>query len=770
MYRALVSKLDIPHQKIDEILKKGKLFGYYSKILGAYGNEDKLDRRLSVQFYSLGSALNEKIEPYLDDLVLRIKNDDFKTTLQLQEAIKYINKHGKDCDLNSDDFKESCGIGIVITDTQIKKEVAKVIKESAEEIELSANSAAGKILGKVTRGKLRWAPGAAVREEVEKQVRETAKSLNEDPAVPLTGKVISKPRDLENEILEKSKSLKFIFEGDISKLHKPGGNPQIDPELTKQHLKATGGKVVTRFPPEPNGFLHIGHAKAMNINFGYAQAHGGIVYLRYDDTNPEAEEQIYFDSILESLEWLGFEPCKVTYASDYFQDMYELALKLIKSGKAYVCHCSSQKMHEYRGGDNRGPRRECEHRNRSVHENLDEFENMRCGKYEPSEASLRMKMDMQNPNPQFWDLVAYRVLKGTPHMRTGDKWVIYPTYDYAHCLCDSIENITHSLCTVEFEMSRPSYYWLVDALKIYKPVQWEYGRLSIAYTVLSKRRINKLIDEKLISGWDDPRIWSLISLRRRGFTPEAINAAMRDIGVSKALITLNPDKIEHFVRSHLNIIAPRYMMVIDPLKVVIENLPVEYCEPIEVTQPSSVKVDSPKRLVYITRDIYIEKDDFSTAPGPNFLRLSPGKSVSLMNVPNQITCVDVEKNDAGEVTTIIAKYEDSPPTSKVRRTYIHWVSAKDAPKKQIEVRKIDRLFLHPNPNDKVDAPGGWLSDVNPNSLITVKGAVAEPCVYDLKEECKFQAVRQGYFCVDKDSTPENLVLNLTVGLKQSSKK
>jgi glutaminyl-tRNA synthetase len=530
----------------------------------------------------------------------------------------------------------------------------------------------------------------------------------------------------------------------------------------EEHLKRTGGKVITRFPPEPNGYLHIGHAKAININFGFAKAYNGITYLRYDDTNPEAEEGIYFDMILDTVRWLGYEPFQITYSSDHFQRLYELAVELIKKDKAYVCFCTPEEIQAHRGGESRGPRTECIHRNRPIQESLEEFQKMKDGKYEEGIATLRMKMDMQNPNPQFWDLVAYRVLY-TPHHRTGKEWCIYPTYDYTHCLCDSFEDITHSMCTTEFQLSRESYYWLVDALELYKPVQWEYGRLSLTNTLLSKRKLNKLVTDGFVAGWDDPRLPTIAGFRRRGFTPQAVNAFVREMGVTTANATINVDRLEHYVRMHLNQVAPRVFMLMDPLLVKITNVPDNFA--LECTIPAKFANSSKDRTISLKKHIYIDSSDFREDEDPNFFRLTPGKSVGLLHTPFPITCTKVNKDASGKVTSIEVKYDEG---SKAKpKTYIQWLND-DAI--TVETRSYGKLFVHENPQSKEQVPEGWLSDLNPESLVVSNQSMVEPFLNSETVGYTFQAVRVGYFCIDKDSTPEAVVLNRTVTLKEDSKK
>jgi glutaminyl-tRNA synthetase len=524
----------------------------------------------------------------------------------------------------------------------------------------------------------------------------------------------------------------------------------------KEHLARTGGKVVTRFPPEPNGFLHIGHAKAININFGFAKAHKGITYLRYDDTNPEAEEAAYFEGVLDTVRWLGYEPFKITYSSDHFQRLYEIAVELIKKDKCYVCHCTAEQMHSMRGGDNRGPRQECEHRSRPISESLSYFEKMKNGEFEEGTVTLRMKMDMQNPNPQMWDLVAYRVLY-TPHHRTGDKWCIYPTYDYTHCLCDSFEDITHSLCSVEFFLSRESYYWLVDQVGIYKPVQWEFGRLNITNTVLSKRKLNILVSETHVAGWDDPRLLTIPGMMRRGYTAAAVNAFARELGVTTANTTIGSDRLENYVRDHLNQIAPRFFLLNDPLLVQLENVPHDFSISCEIID----KVGNQSRHVDLKKEFYIDSSDFRVNHDANFYRLSPGQTVGLLHAPCPITCVGFEKDSTGKISKLICRYEHA--CKEKPKTYIQWLGV-DAT--SVELRLYDKLFLSENPSS---CPGGWLSDLNPNSLIVLKSALVEKSI-QWKKGFTFQAVRVGYFCVDKDTTNTSLVLNRTVTLKEDGKK
>ncbi|KAJ1553575.1 hypothetical protein HK096_007321 [Nowakowskiella sp. JEL0078] len=650
------------------------------------------------------------------------------------------------------------------------------------DLEEKRYSIQGQLLGNL-RQELRWANSLAVKDELEKQIKERIgeKDERDDPkakkkkekeakAAVVETSDISKTSIGSAKVADSAKSFKFVFEGELAKLHKPGENPQLNDKIMKEHLKRTGKKVITRFPPEPNGYLHLGHAKALNVNFGYAAAHDGITYLRYDDTNPEAEKDEYFEAILEMIKWLGFKPYGITYSSDHFQRLFDLAVELIKKDKAYICHCTGEKMHEFRGGDgHKGERKECVHRNRPLAESIAEFYKMKEGRYGEGEATLRMKMNMQDGNPQFWDLVAYRVMY-TPHVRTGEQWCIYPTYDYTHCLCDSFEDITHSLCTTEFQQSRASYYWLVDALEIYKPVQWEYGRLNVTHSIMSKRKLLKLVNEGYVQGWDDPRMFTLVAMRRRGFTPESLNAFVRDLGVSKADAVIPVERLENYVRDHLNDVAPRLMAVLEPLKVTLTNLPASHIEEIEVqNKPRDESMGSHK--VPFTNTVYIDRSDFRENDDPNFFRLAIGKSVGLLNVSWPITATGVKRDAQGHIIEVLATYDVD--ASKKPKTYIQWVaqSSKHNSPVKVTVNQYDRLFLHEDPMDEKAVPKGWLSDVNPKSLSVIE-AYVEVGIRTAKVEDKFQFLRVGYFCVDKDSDIKNgkFLINSTVSLKEDSKK
>lgn len=526
-----------------------------------------------------------------------------------------------------------------------------------------------------------------------------------------------------------------------------------------------GGRVHTRFPPEPNGFLHLGHAKSICLNFGVAQEYGGQCNLRFDDTNPAKEENEYVDAIREDVAWLGGDwQDREFHASDYFDRLYEYAEKLILKGKAYVDDLSPEEIREYRGTLTE-PGRESPWRDRSVEENLSLFRDMAAGKFPEGSHVLRAKIDMASPNLVMRDPTLYRI-RNIPHHRTGDKWHIYPLYDYAHCLSDSIEGITHSLCTLEFVNNRQLYDWILDELGVYHPQQIEFARLNLTHTVLSKRKLIQLVKEGYVAGWDDPRLPTLSGLRRRGVAPEAIREFIKRIGLARADSTVEYAMFEHCIREKLNAAAPRLMAVLDPLKVVIENYPEDTLEWIEMPyHPDRPELGS--RKVPFGREIYIERDDFMLNPLPKFHRLAPGKEVRL-RYACLITCHEAITDEAGNIVELRCVYDpqskggQSPDGRKVKGT-LHWVAAATANK--AEVRLYDKLFLNENPDD-VPAGGSFLDNINPESLRTVT-ALTEPALATLETGQTAQFERLGYFCKDPDSTSELPVFNRTVTLRDS---
>ena len=527
-----------------------------------------------------------------------------------------------------------------------------------------------------------------------------------------------------------------------------------------------GGRVHTRFPPEPNGYLHIGHAKSICLNFGLAQEFGGKTNLRFDDTNPEKEEQEYVDSIMDNVRWLGFDwEDRLFYASDYFDQLYAWAQQLVRAGKAYVCDLSADEVRKYRGTLTE-PGTESPQRNRSVEENLDLLERMKSGEFPDGSRTLRAKIDMASPNLNMRDPVMYRILHAEHH-RTGDNWCIYPMYDYAHGQSDSLEGITYSICTLEFEDHRPLYNWFIEQLGIFPSQQFEFDRLNITYTLLSKRKLLQLVEQKFVRGWDDPRMPTLSGIRRRGYTPEAIRNFCNSLGVTKTNGIIELRLLEHHVREDLNKHAPRMMAVLNPLRVVIENYPEGQIEEVEaINNPEDPNAGT--RKVPFSRVLYIEQDDFREDPPKEYFRLTIGREVRL-RYAYFLKCNEAIKDDNGEVIELRCTYDpatrggNAPDKRKVKST-IHWVSAEHAV--NAEVRLYDTLFLKEDPN-QTDEGEDFTSNINPASLEIRHDCKLEPALGKVSPMERFQFERLGYFCADPDTTPGKPVFNRTVQLKDT---
>ncbi len=526
------------------------------------------------------------------------------------------------------------------------------------------------------------------------------------------------------------------------------------------------GRVLTRFPPEPNGYLHIGHAKSICLNFGLAAKYGGATNLRFDDTNPTKEEQEYVDAIKQDVGWLGFDwQGAELFASDYFPQLFDWAVQLIKAGRAYVCDLSTDEIREYRGSL-KSAGRESPYRTRSVEENLDLFQRMKQGEFPDGAKTLRAKIDMAAPNLNLRDPVMYRILHAHHH-RAGDEWCIYPMYDFAHGQSDSIEQVTHSICTLEFENHRPLYDWFCEQLGIFHPQQIEFARLNLTHTVMSKRRLLELVRDGHVQGWDDPRMPTISGLRRRGYSPEAIREFCRRIGVTKFDGVTDIALLEHCLREDLNQRSPRVMAVLNPLKVVIEDYPADKVEEMSaVNNPEDAAAGS--RQVPFSRELYIERDDFMEDPPKKFFRLAPGREVRL-RYAYFVTCRQVIKNDAGEVVELRCTHDpatrggNAPDGRKVKGT-IHWVSASHG--LPAEVRLYDHLFNREDPDDVEDGQD-WLTNLNPESLTVRTGCRVEPSLAHAAGGNRYQFERLGYFCVDPDSTPQQLVFNRTITLRDS---
>jgi glutaminyl-tRNA synthetase len=527
------------------------------------------------------------------------------------------------------------------------------------------------------------------------------------------------------------------------------------------------GNVITRFPPEPNGFLHIGHAKSFCLNFGIAaENEGGHCHLRFDDTNPVKEEARYVESIQKDVRWMGWDWDEhLYYASDYFDQMYDYAVRLINKGFAYVCDLDAEKMREYRGTLT-DPGKDSPYRNRKLEENLDLFRRMKEGEFKDGTRVLRAKIDMSSPNLNMRDPVMYRILHAKHH-RTGTKWCVYPTYDWAHGLEDSIEGVTHSICTLEFENHRPLYNWYLDQLEVHHPQQIEFARLELTYTVMSKRKLLQLVEEKHVDGWDDPRLPTISGMRRRGYSPESIREFCRRIGVNKFNSTIDIALLEHCAREDLNKTSNRVMAVLRPLKVVIDNYPEEEEEWMDaINNPEDQEAGT--RKVPFSKVFYIEQDDFMEDPPKKFFRLAPGREVRL-RYAYFVTCTDVVKDDNGQIVELHCSYDpatrggNSPDGRKVKST-IHWVSAAHA--LSAEVRLYDHLFTKEQPEDTADGED-FKSNLNPQSLKTLSDCMIEPCLKDSRPLDRFQFERLGYFCVDEETTKEKIVFNRTVTLRDT---
>ncbi len=530
-----------------------------------------------------------------------------------------------------------------------------------------------------------------------------------------------------------------------------------------------GGRVATRFPPEPNGYLHIGHAKSICLNFGIAlEFSGGVCHLRFDDTNPSREDIEYVESIQADVKWLGFDwGPHLYYASDYFEQLYEFGLQLVRGGKAYVCDLSAREIREYRGTLTE-PGRDSPYRDRTVEENLDLFQRMRAGEFDDGARVLRAKIDMASPNLNMRDPVLYRILRATHH-RTGDDWCIYPTYDFAHGQSDSIETVTHSICTLEFEDHRPLYDWLLEQLEVFHPQQIEFARLNLTHTLMSKRRLQELVGGGHVSGWDDPRMPTISGLRRRGYTPESIRDFCQKVGVARRDNVVEIAQLEHSIRDDLNRRAPRVMAVLRPLKLVIDNYP-EGKEEELVSENNPEDPDMGHRTVPFSRELYIEEEDFMEEPPSRYYRLSPGREVRLKDA-YYVTCTGVVKDPAnGKVVEVHCTYDPQTKggTSQDRRRVrgtSHWVSAAHC--LEAEVRLYDHLFSNADPSDDLER-GGLEAAMNPRSLEVLKGCKVEPSLAEAASGSRYQFLRQGYFCVDsKDSTTDALVFNRTVSLRDT---
>ncbi|KAI0269475.1 glutaminyl-tRNA synthetase [Russula aff. rugulosa BPL654] len=730
-YIDLFKSIGLSQAKASEASKSAKGAALLQDLIERHaltgGRIDEKQAGLVAALAVQGAKIGEDERGYV---VHAIIDGRLKSTDQVNAAIKFLETHP----LPADDaqFDHECGVGFSITQEALSNAVSEYVDSPA--VSGWAGMGAAITALRNTPG-LRWVNPLEIKNAVESALTDRFGAKGE--AKP-KGKQEPKPaKATETEVSSASTSAtpnpRSVFEeGFLGKLHKPGQNPQVTPALRDAHLKATGGLVYTRFPPEPNGYLHIGHSKAIFINFGYAAHHGGRCYLRYDDTNPEAEEAVYFESILEIVRWLGFEPWKITYSSDYFDKLYDLAVELIRRDKAYVCHCTGEEIHAHR-----------------VEESLQEFENMKLGKYKPGEAILRMKQDLDDPNPQMWDLIAYRVLLARHH-RTGDKWKIYPHTTSRTAWSTALRTF--------FIASRQSYDWLCDAVDVYKPRQSEYGRLALQGTITSKRKLLALVKEGYVLGWDDPRLYTLIALRRRGVPASAIISFVGGLGVSTAGSNIQLARFDQTVRSFLENNVPRLFMVIKPLKVTLENVPEDFVVFVEKALHPKVPALGTAKLAF-TRTVYIERDDFRLEDSPDYFRLAPGKTVGLFQAPYPITCTSYKTDPAtGDVTELICRLENGSNggAPKKPKAFIQWVAEhaeSGSPVRVDETRIFHRLFKSDNP---LAAEPNYKADVDPNSLETVKGALIEAGFWTLAKRAYGEAVRES-----QDRTERALAENAT---------
>ncbi|KAI6197889.1 Glutaminyl-tRNA synthetase [Aphelenchoides besseyi] len=786
--------LQLPERKIAETLKNKQLTEKLTKIVNLARetseeqNGDVVSSKSKANFfYTLGSKFKPQWEQHLPLLIKQICNENIKNDAQFNAACDYLLSHSAETKINDKEFEEAFGAGVVVTIDQIEDTIARILNQHKNEVETERyNFNVGKLLMEI-RKELPWADGATIKRELDLQLvvllgprteadlapkpKDSTKANKSKGPVDIkpNTKSATKTNAVDNQEEETSDSIDELLRTRVQ-FHPVGENYRTDGyvvtehtmQLLKDHVQMVGGKVHTRFPPEPNGILHIGHAKAININFGFAKAMGGNCYLRFDDTNPEKEEEKFFKGIEDMVNWLGYTPYKITHSSDYFDQLYQWAEKLIEKDLAYVCH---QRVDEMRGRE----QVESPWRNRPKEESLALFRDMKHGKFDEGEATLRLKHVMEEGKI---DPVAYRI-KFIQHHRTGDKWCIqlciYPTYDYTHCLCDSIENITHSLCTKEFQTRRSSYYWLCNALEIYCPVQWEYGRLNVAYTVVSKRKILSLIETGVVKDWDDPRLFTLTALRRRGIPAEVVNKFVAKMGVSVARSSVHPHLLDAVVRDNLNVSAPRTMVVVEPLKLTIQNFEeFESLKSIEVPdfpaekseEETTANASGRKHTIAFDRVVYIENDDYRESAPKNFRRLTNSQSMGLKYVGLVLTVVGKEEDG------LLVKAEKLTVENKPK-AFVHWVAKPE----QMEVRVYHQLFKHENPEDKSVVPDGFLSDINEKTLDILPSALCDRYLLDaVKSTANFQFERIGFFALDSDTTDGHLVFNRTVSLREDSGK
>lgn len=797
----LLTNFNILSQTIDDIIKKKKYAERVYHVLKQTSLQSQSNSKISSLLLSLAEKLDPAYYHRLSFLIGYILEEKITSTQQIDIGIDFIKLKPADVSIEIKEFEEKVGVGIIISKEDIQKSVDKhlgVVRRELEAERYKFNSMnilhevkkdfvyldmkfareilieeIEKILGGKNNNEIR-------EEEIRKELDLLKKQKKEADALkkkkdPLADDMIKgieakqeglkvelktieeeyekRVKQLKEEKLKESSNDKEENESETDKLFKIMGREMSSAlnseKLIKKHLEFTKGKVFTRFPPEPNGYLHIGHAKAMRFSFTSASKNGGYTYLRFDDTNPDKESNEFIDNIKENVKWLGYEPYKITYASDNFDFLYECAIELIKKGKAYVCNLPKEKVKEDREKMIDSP-----YRNRSVEENLDLFDKMKNGKFTEKEACLRLKIDMKHPNTTLRDPIIYRI-KFVTHPHVGDKWCIYPIYDFTHCISDSLENITHSLCTLEFEVRRDLYYWILEQLDLYRPFVWEYSRLNLTTTVMSKRRLTHMVDEKIVRGWNDPRLFTINGLRRKGYTAEAINNFVDTVGVTRRgnenYISIKV--LENAIKVDLDKKSSRTMAVIDPIEVIITNLN----EKVEIKTPLFPKnKELGERTNHLTNKIYIERKDFKDIDDLDFFGLSPNQEVGL-KYSGILKLKKINKNSNNEIVSIECEFSNEEKKTKGR---IHWISDED--KVNAEIRWYNQLFK----SDYPSALENWLDDINPDSEIIYKNSIVNKNIANsnLKAYDKFQFERIGFFVVDIDSDIENkkYVFNLTI--------
>eukprot|EP00892_Ulva_mutabilis_P008053 jgi/Ulvmu1/561/UM001_0569.1 len=768
----LLGGLGISPNVLKQTLNNAKLTSSLVELIKAHGLQNGCSKEKGALVMIVGSTFPVaaiRHRPLVMDYILK---DKIITNDQLNGAIKYF-KGVKDGDAVIADFEKAAGVGIVVGDADITAAVVTVLQDNREALEAERyRFNTMKLLQPIKNiGDMAWADINKVKAELATQTEAILgpkTAADEKPKEKPKKVKAPKPAKAKEAVAEEDEAWKTA--DPYAFLPDPKDNTDVHEELTlsdgtverfcntpeqlKQHLAVTGGSVVTRFPPEPNGYLHIGHAKAMFVDFGFAAKRGGKCFLRFDDTNPEAESPEYIDHIKEIVRWMGWTYCEITYSSDHFQTLYEFAVRLIREDKAYVCHQTGPEIKATREERGFSPWRD-----RPVAESLRLFEDMRRGLVDEGTATLRLKMDPKNDNRNMDDLVAYRV-KFCPHPHVGATWCIYPSYDFTHCIVDALENISHSLCTLEFTTRRASYYWLLRALGLYMPVVWEYSRLNITQHVMSKRKLQALVGGGDVRGWDDPRLPTLAGMRRRGLVPEGINSLCKEIGITRSEGYVQLKRLYHHVRLQLDATSPRALAVLRPLRLVVDNLPDDHVEQVKA-------LDFPGRgeqgyEVPFSKVCYIEATDFREADAKDFYGLAPGKSI-MLRYAYAVHYKSHSTDANGVVTEVHVEYEPALK-GKPPKGVVNWV-ARPAPAKEptcAEARLYsDALFKSENPGELED----WRGDLNKESEEVLQGVMLCPRLLGAKRLERFQFERLGYFCVDTDSTPEALVFNRTCTLR-----